>query len=517
MECLRTCSSYDLTNLTGSRLSRTRALLKAFRSRFFTEVPGVCMTSTAAQTFLMLRPSASHEWSCFSFWDFWYNHCVANRRTEAGFSEELSAEDFNAIGDTLALPYGGTFRHCHGDIASFASVAADLPHYPFDVQLRLRATYWKFKRACGAEDLIPASLDSLLLSIVHCIHGLPQTPDPTVWEKAFHGLARIACDDDLGRQAVLQQLSEFFQHTAAAAWSVLPASLARPMLLTDYQILAARVGYRYCGVSPQPDILATQTIPPTITSSRCIFLPLESQASLETCREDFWKQAIKSSYLRLHMAWQARVPTFAKMRRLVQQLLDHPGSSQLVGDASDAHSSLLQKLVPEFRSAPHSVVQTVFLEVMAARGLRECDDCISAEALEADLALLSPELQDLSAKNAPASESAFQRVLELRQTELQIGCDTLTHPTPPIPSELCHRRASQALSTQLQVVFLVCHTGIKYEFLVVLGVGRSVAISLLHFVGCQICCNLIQLVIHAQKIPMLPRCLQDASSMMPPP
>jgi hypothetical protein len=182
------------------------------------------------------------------------------------------------------------------------------------------------------------------------------------------------------------------------------------------------------------------------------------------------------------MALQARVPTFDKMRRLVQQLLDHPGSSQLVGAASDAHSSLLQKLLPEFPSAPHSVVQTVFLEVMAARGLRECDDCISAEALEADLALLSPELQNLSAKNAPASESAFQRVLELRQTELQIGCDTLTHPTPPIPSELCHRRASQALSTQLQVVFLVCHTGIKYEFLVVLGVGRSVAISLLHFV-----------------------------------
>jgi hypothetical protein len=399
----------------------------------------------------MLRPSASHEWSCFSFHDFWYNHCVAKRFTEARFFEELSAKDFHAIGDILALPYGGTFRHCHGDIANFASVAHDLPQYPFDIPLRLRPTYWKLKRACGAEDPIPASLDSLLLSSVHCIHGLPQPPDPTVWEQAFQSFARIACDDDIGRQAVLQSLSDFFQHTPAETWSVLPASLARPMLLTDYHILAARVGYKYCGVSSQPGALQALTIPPTITSSRCVFIPLESQVSLEASTEDFWKQAIKSSYLRLHLAWQTRVPTFAKMRRLVQQLHDHPDPSQLVGNATDAHSSLLQKILPEFPSAPHSVVQTVFLEVMAARGLRECDDCITATALEADLALLSPELGELSAKSAPASENAFQRVLDLQQTELQIGCDTLTHPTPPIPSELCHRRASQNLSTQLQL------------------------------------------------------------------
>jgi hypothetical protein len=267
----------------------------------------------------MLCPSASYEWSCFSFPDFWYNHCVAERKTEARFSQELSAEDFHAIGDTLALPYGGTFRHCHGDIANFASVAADLPHYPFDVQLRLRPTYWKFKRACGAEDVIPASLDSVLVSSVHCIHGLPQTPDPNVWEKAFRSFARIACDDDLGRQAVLQSLSDFFQHTTAKAWSVLPASFARPMLLADYHILAARVGYKYCGVSPQPGVLQALIIPPTITSSRCVFLPLEAQVALEASTEDFWKQAIKSSYLRLHMAWQNRVPTFAKMRRLIHQ------------------------------------------------------------------------------------------------------------------------------------------------------------------------------------------------------
>ena len=65
------------------------------------------------------------------------------------FVAELTAEDFSAIGDTLSLPYGGTFRHCHGDIASFASVPEDVPHYPFDIPARLRPTYWKLKRSCG--------------------------------------------------------------------------------------------------------------------------------------------------------------------------------------------------------------------------------------------------------------------------------------------------------------------------------------------------------------------------------
>ncbi len=233
VDSLRECSSFDLSCLTGTRLVRSRALLKALRSRLFAEVPEVDISSATAQTFVLLRPSSVLDWSCFTFRSFWYNHCVAGRRTEVRFSAELTAEDFQGIGDALALPYGGTFRHCHGDIANFASVLADLPHYPFDVPVRSRPTYWKLPRACGAEDLIPASLDSVLLSVVHCIHGLTQLPDPSIWAKALRTLARIACDDDIGRPAFIRQLSDFFQHTSAEAWSLLPASLARPMLLAD--------------------------------------------------------------------------------------------------------------------------------------------------------------------------------------------------------------------------------------------------------------------------------------------
>ena len=171
VNCIRDVLSVDLSNLTGSRLVRTRALLKVCRSRLFSEAPDVAMESPTMQTFVMLRPAASNEWSCFDFHYFWYNHCVAKRRTDVCFFPELTSEDFRALGDTLSLPYGGTFRHCHGDVANFASVLEDVPHYPFDIPARLRPTYWKLRRACGAEDLIPASLDSLLLSVVHCVHG----------------------------------------------------------------------------------------------------------------------------------------------------------------------------------------------------------------------------------------------------------------------------------------------------------------------------------------------------------
>ena len=102
---------------------RTRALLKAFRSRLFTEVPDAAIHSETLQTFVMLRPAASNEWSCFVFYDSWYDHCAAKRRVDVRFFAELTAEDFSAIGDTLSLPYGGTFRHGHGEIAFFAWLA----------------------------------------------------------------------------------------------------------------------------------------------------------------------------------------------------------------------------------------------------------------------------------------------------------------------------------------------------------------------------------------------------------
>ena len=301
-ESLDRLSSFDCSNFVGARLVRVRALLKVVRARAFAEVPNVDLTSATPQTFVMLRLSASHEWSCFAFRHFWYNHCMTKRYADVRFSTELTAEDFHAIGATYGLPYGGTFKHCHGDVANFASILTDFPQYPFDIPARLRPTYWKLPRDCGAEDLIPASLDAMILSVVYCIHGAVPECSPVAWEQHLQSFVRLACDDDLGRPAMLQCLSSFLQHTTAEAWSSLPARLARPVLLSDYHALAARVGYRYCGLSLEPRALQAGLIPPTITSSRCVFLPLASDIAPEPARDDFWEQAWEGSYLRLYLA-----------------------------------------------------------------------------------------------------------------------------------------------------------------------------------------------------------------------
>ena len=429
---------------------RVRALLKVVRARAFAEVPNVDLTSATPQTFVMLRLSASHEWSCFAFRHFWYNHCMTKRYADVRFSTELTAEDFHAIGATYGLPYGGTFKHCHGDVANFASVLTDFPQYPFDIPARLRPTYWKLPRDCGAEDLIPASLDAMILSVVYCIHGAVPECSPVAWEQHLQSFVRLACDDDLGRPAMLQRLSSFLQHTTAEAWSSLPARLARPVLLSDYHALAARVGYRYCGLSLEPRALQVGLIPPTITSSRCVFLPLASDIAPEPARDDFWEQAWKSSYLRLYLAWQTRVPSFAKVARLVSQLHGHGDATQREGMAAESQKSLLQQIYSEFPSAPHSLVESVFLEVMAARGLRELDDCVSRHLVDWELASLPPVSDAVSVEDTPAADNAFKRVATLRQKELQIGCDTLTHPTPPIKSDLCQRRAAQDVSALMQ-------------------------------------------------------------------
>jgi len=315
---LDACTTQVFTNVVGQRLLRTTALLKAFQSYIFNMVPHITPTSadTEEPVFVLLRPSSSHDWSCFKFHAFWYNHCSSNRCDEVQFCTTLSAEHFQAIGDALGKPYAGTFKHCHGDVANFVQVLNDLPQYPCHLPMRSRLVYWKLQRSCGAVDVIPASLDSFLCSVVSCTHGHEKVYHSVAWQKTLESLLRTVCDDDMGRAIVLKRFSDFLEHSTAEEWSVRPAFLARPMFLVDYQTLAGRIGFTFCGVSIQSGTLQASIVPPTSTSNSCIFLPVESPAACalpgDPATDEFWEKSIKSSYLRLHMAWQNRVHTFAK-------------------------------------------------------------------------------------------------------------------------------------------------------------------------------------------------------------
>ena len=430
VDALQECASFDVTNLTGTRALRTRALHKVFSACLFDEVPEAELHSTVPQTFVLLRPDTAHEWTCFSFADHFYDHCIAKRRDGCCFNTELTAEDFSAIGDMFCVPYGGTFRHCHGDVAHFASVLEDVPHYPFDIPARLRPTYWRLKRAVGAEDVIPASLNSLLLSIVHCVRNQPASTELSRWMESLQFFMKIMCDDDIGHSLALDRVSEFFQHTTAEAWSSLPKSFARPRLLRDYEELAARVGYRYCGVLSEDDSVQEAVIPPTITSTRCLFISSKNNTPLPLTNDDIRKDGVRSSYLKLHMGWQNGIPTFARMNHLIDKYQKLGEGSSLEGDEDPAHMSLWQKVAVDFPCAPKLIVQSTFLEVMATRGLRECSNCISVPALVTDFESASSDLDAIFYKTAAAVEPSFGKVMELRQKELQVACDTMTHPTP---------------------------------------------------------------------------------------
>ena len=409
---------------------RTRALHKVFRGCLFDEVPEAELHSTVSQTFVLLRPDTAYEWSCFSFADYFYSHCVAKRHDDCCFATELTAEDFSAIGDMLCVPYGGTFRHCHGDVAHFASVLEDVPHYPFDTPARLRPTYWKLKRAVGAEDVIPASLNSLLLSIVHCVRDSPASTELSRWMESLRFFMKVMCDDDIGRLRLLECISEFFQYTTADTWSRLPQSFARPRLLSDYEELAARVGHRYCGVLSEDDSVQDAIIPPTITSNRCLFIASKIDVPLPLTSADIRNHGVRTSFLKLHMGWQNGVPTFKRMGHLIDKYQKLGESSSLEVAEDPAHTILWQKIAVEFPCAPKLIVQSVFLEVMATRGLRECSDCISVPALATESESATSELDAISYKTVPAVKPSFEKVMELRQKELQVACDTMTQPTP---------------------------------------------------------------------------------------
>ncbi len=198
--------------------------------------------------YLLVRARCSQEWSLRDFHSFWYNHCGSKRRPRVSLSAELGAEDFVKVGETLSLPFAGAWMHCHGDVANFIATSADLPHFPANAPARTRPTYWKLVRTGNAADLIISSLDGLVSSLVCCLHGSAGVANLSCWLSTLHTCLKVSCDGDLGRALFLQDLASFFAASSPADWLARPASLARPLLLCDYQALGQHFGLEYGGV-----------------------------------------------------------------------------------------------------------------------------------------------------------------------------------------------------------------------------------------------------------------------------
>ena len=412
----------SLSAFTGDRASRTRALHTAFQGHILAAIaaPFPAMLRAVPQH-VLLRASPAHEWTLRNFRQTFYDHCLRDHCHSFTLSAQVVAADLRHIGSTLSLPYAGVWSHCHGDVASFLPVSADLPHFPPDVPVRLRPTYWTWVHDDGNRDLLISSLDGVLQSLVVSLHGVEGLSSPLSWAAALTASMRVCCDDDLGRVSFLQAWTSFLQ-APESDWSQRPPTLARPRFLADYQLLGSHLGLHYLGVRSQDRALCRDIVPPTLLSLTAVFADVIP--SPDTDWDAFWDRCTQTSYIQAYLRWQNRVPTFARMRTVLQQL-NVPGDLAL-------DASTFDLVLAEFPAAPRAIVEAVCSEVLHTRAAAEWNAVLSSHALTAELQRLPRTAEFLSSVSTPASEDVAARVEQLRQAELAVGCNDLTHPQPPL-------------------------------------------------------------------------------------
>ena len=262
----------SLSTFTGDRASRTRALHTAFRGHILAAIaapfPAVLR---AVPQHILLRASPAHDWTLRSFRQTFYDHCLRDLYDSFTLFAEFTAADLRHIGSTLSLPYAGVWSHCHGDVASFLPVSGDLPHFPADVPVRLRPTYWTWMHDGGNRDLLLSSLDGVLQSVVFSLYGIAGLSSQLSWVAALTACMRVCCDDDVGRVSFLHTWTSFLE-APESDWSQRPPTLARPRFLGDYQLLGSHLGLHYLGVRSEVALFVV-----TLFHLRCYHLALSSQ------------------------------------------------------------------------------------------------------------------------------------------------------------------------------------------------------------------------------------------------
>ncbi len=447
-----------LATFVGDRAARARALHTALRGHILADVaaPFQAMLDPVPK-YVLLRPSPAHEWTPHSFRKTLHNHCIRASRNSFSLSPQLSAADFGHIGSVLSLPYAGPWSHCHGDVASFLPVPADLPHFPADMPVRLRPTYWTLPQTGGTNDLLISSLDGVLQSLVASIRGVAEVSCASSWLAALNVCLRVCCDDDLGRASFLSEWASFLQ-APESEWLRRPRTLARPFFLSDYRLLGPHLGLHYLGVRTEDRTLRRDVVPHTLLSLTAVFAETEVAPSSDQDWDEFWDRCTQTSYIQAHLRWQNQVPTFARMRTVLKQL-DAPTDAGL-------DASTLDRVLAEFPAAPRAIVEVVCTEVLHACMGDAYSALTTGNALTAALQLLhtSEELSPLHSD--PACQDVAARVAQLRQTELAEGCNDLTHPQPPLKRKarrragaLGEQRLSGPSASGLRIAF---HRGLRF-------------------------------------------------------
>ncbi len=197
--------------------------------------------------------------------------------------------------------------------------------------------------------------------------------------------------------------------------------------------------------------------PPAVLSLTAVFGSVAPPAyvHLEGQWEAFWENCTQTSYLQARLQWQNRVPTFARMRSVLERLSDGSGSDNVS----------LETVCAEFLRALRSFAESVYLEVQHARG-HETWDVQWASAALAELLEAEESNAHTSRISPPVVQDVLGRVMQLRQAELSTGCNDLTHAVPPLlrghprrGAGLQAQRVSPPMAASLRVAF---HRGIRF-------------------------------------------------------
>ena len=229
----------------------------------------------------------------------------------------LCAGNLQAVARLLGFSYAGTSLESIGLGGDDECHENAVPYLPSSVPIRRRVTYWRWKRRPDVRDVIVASLDQVLTTIVCC-----QTNSNAFNCENGVGilqslLAYRTIHDDQAWQLYLSQLHNFLEPPDPTVWTTSDrAGCARPLLVSDYEMIAQQMGCEYVGVQTDEGSVVPNEVPLSLLHSHALF-------KVTNC--DYWTgveigEQKLASYLDFHKACLRKQPTYQAIRREIAEL-----------------------------------------------------------------------------------------------------------------------------------------------------------------------------------------------------
>jgi len=234
---------------------------------------------------------------------------------------ELKAADLHAVATLLGFSYAGTGLETMGQQISLQCTVTEVPYFPSSLPVRKRKTYWRWECSPGKQDIIVASLDELLTTIL-CV--APSTVELTLTsaEDILNRLRGETLDEgNASRKLWLERVRTFLLPQDPMIWSARPSACARPCLLTDYQRLASQMRLCFLGVKYKDGRFIRLGLPDSIFASTALFQVIAEGHQIGTVGNE-----VHSSYWELHKMLLRRQPTHHSVRLEFFRLLEESGT-----------------------------------------------------------------------------------------------------------------------------------------------------------------------------------------------